>query len=103
MRGEPAINRFRSVYAYPREPEIHPELARKTIEEIATADVGEEADQGLRHRKHGILAHDSISAVHRHATPSAHRDTIDERNVGLRKAMNRRVHRVLGPKETHDV
>ena len=43
----------------PVSAEIDAELARAARQEMAAADIGEEADARLRHRHHGALGHDA--------------------------------------------
>ena len=49
----------------PGEREEHSQLAGQPGEEVAPADVGDEADPGLGHRKHGALgAHSEPGCNH---------------------------------------
>jgi len=51
MRGEAAIERVGRADPLARQREIEADAAGTEIEEAARADIGEEADPGLRHRQ----------------------------------------------------
>ena len=77
------------------EPEIHAEAAGQARQHVGRADVREQADAGLRHREHRALGHHAVRAVHRDPDAAAHRDAVEQRDVGLGEMVQPRIHRVL--------
>ncbi len=84
-----------------REREIHADLARQMVEKGRRADIGKKPDQGLRHREDGVLADHAMRTVHRNAATAAEGETVDQRDIGLGKPADGRIHPVLGPEEAH--
>src|SRR4030095_8144321 len=101
MRRQAAIDGVGNTDARACKRKIHPDRARTPVEEERRSDIGEEADCRLRHGEHGILARHTIAPVHRNAAASTECIAVDEGDIWLWKAVDCRVHAVLGPEETH--
>ncbi len=88
MGGKAAIKRVRRAQPGAAEPEIAADMAGAAVEEPGGADIGKEADRGLRHRQEGARGRQPIGAVDRDPGAAAHRDPVDDRDVGLGKAVD---------------
>jgi len=63
-------------------------MAGAQIQKPGRADIGKQPDPGFRHRQQGALGGDPVGPVHRNAGAAAHRDPVDDREIGLREAMD---------------
>ena len=72
---------------------------RQARQEIAAADIGEQADGGLRHGEQELLARHRMRAVHREADAAAHVDAVDQRDPRLGEAVDAAVDDVLVAEE----
>ena len=68
-----------------------PGFALQPRQEIGRAYVGKEPDADFRHGELETVAGDAMRAVNRNADPTAHDDTVDQRDVGLGVALDRDV------------
>ena len=83
MSGETAIERVRRVQAGAGQAEIAADIPGAAVQKTRRPDIGKEADPGLRHREERSLGGDAVGAVDRNAGAAAHRDPVDDRDVGL--------------------
>jgi len=88
MGGETAIECVRRAGPGAGQTEIATDPPRAQIQEAGRADIGKEADPGLRHRQHRALGRDPKSAVDRDPGAAPHRDAVDDRDIRLRVAVN---------------
>ena len=88
MRREAAIERVGRAEPRPGQSEIPPDMAGAQIQKARGADIGEQADPGLRHRQQRLLGRDPVGAVDRNPGPAAHRDAVDDREIRFRIAMD---------------
>ena len=86
MRRKTAIERIGGADPDAAQAEIAADPSRTEIEKACRADIGKQPNAGFRHRQHRALGRDSISAVDRDAGAAAHRDPVDDRDIGLRVA-----------------
>ena len=63
MRNEAAIERVRRIHARAGQAEIAPDMPGAAVEKARRADIGKEADPGLRHREERALGGDAVGAV----------------------------------------
>src|SRR5919107_2654670 len=75
--------------------EIKAGLARKARQGVGCANIRKEADSDLRHREHVAVARNAMASVQRHPDPTAHDDAVDQRDIGLRIALDADVKGVL--------
>ena len=70
-------------------------LARQARQRPGRAHVREEADPDLRHGEGIAVARHAVAAVQRHPDPAAHDESVDERHIRLRIALDADVERVF--------
>src|SRR6185437_13448178 len=80
--------------------EIEAERAGTAAEEIAAADIGKQADAGLRHGEHRVFGGDAMAAIDRNPDAAAHVDAVHERDVWFRETVQPRVEPVFGAIES---
>ena len=95
MGGEPGGDHVAPPDPRRRQGEIKAEFPRQARQEPAAADIGKEADAGLGHREHRLFRHDPVRAVKGDADAAAHRNAVDQRDIGFGETRNRRVQPVL--------
>ncbi len=95
LRADPGVERVGEVEAAAGECQPGADLAGAARQEVGGADIGEEADAGLRHGEGDLVGHHPMRAVHRDAHTAAHDDAVDERDVGLGVAEDPPVETVL--------
>ena len=88
MRNEAAIERVRRIHARAGQAEIAPDMPGAAVEKARRADIGKEADPGLRHCEERALGGNPIPAVDRNPGAAAHRDPVYDREIGFGKMMN---------------
>ena len=74
-------------------------MAGAQIQEARGADIGKQADPGLRHRQQRLLGRDPVGAVDRNPGAAAHRDAVDDREIRFRIAMDAADQLVFFPEE----
>mmetsp|Transcript_43455 Transcript_43455/g.140937 ORF Transcript_43455/g.140937 Transcript_43455/m.140937 type:complete len:246 (-) Transcript_43455:13-750(-) len=99
VRGEPRVEQVGRAEARARQRQVWPQPARKRGEEVGGADVGEEADVCLGHRKQRLLGRDAELPVHRQPSAATHANTVPDGHLRLVRGCQRRVERVLLPEE----
>src|SRR5947208_1266414 len=88
MRREAAIERIGGADPGAAQPEIAADPSWAEIEKTRRADIGKQPDAGFRHRQHRALGRDAEGAVDRDAGAAAHRDAVDDCDIGLRIAVD---------------
>src|SRR4029077_19070976 len=86
--GKAAIVRVGRVQAGAGQTEVAPDMAGTAVEKARRPDIGEETNAGLRHRKKSVFGGDAIGAVDRNPAAAAHRDAVDDSDIGLWEAVN---------------
>ncbi len=93
--AETRVDRVRSAHGLAGEAQIDAGFAGGVREQPGAADVGDEADAGLRHGELGTLGDDAVARVTREPDAAAHDDAVLDRHVGLRVAADQGVEPVL--------
>jgi hypothetical protein len=88
MGRKPAVKHVCSGQSGAGEPEIASDLPGTAVEKPRGPDVGKEPDPGLRHRKKSAFRRNAVGPVDRDPGPAAHRDPIDDRDIGLEKPLD---------------
>ena len=95
MRRDPGIEHVGGLQAVAGETKIEADLPGTARQEKRPADIGEEADAGLRHGEERMLAHHPIAPMHRQSHAAAHGDTVDQSEIGLSVVADERVQPVF--------
>ena len=95
----PAHTRVGDLQPMAGQREERAQRALQAGQEIAAADIGEEADGRLGHGEQELLARDRVRAVHREADAAAHVDAVDQRDPRLGVAVDAAVDDVLVAEE----
>ena len=74
---------------------ISAKLARHARQEPGRSNVGKKANPHLWHGKRKAIAGNAMRTMHRHADPAAHRNAVDQSNVGLSVVLDRRIERIF--------
>ncbi len=93
MGGEAQSDALRAVEPGAGQRQELRDPAAQAREIAAAADVGEQADRGLRHGEDGALGRDPVFARAGNADAAAHGDAVHEHDPALRV----RVHEVVHP------
>ena len=91
----PACNGVGNAEALARQRAIGAELARHARQEPGGADIRKKADADFRHGKRETIAGNTMRAMHRHADAAAHRNAVDQRDVGLAVILDRGIERIF--------
>ena len=102
LGGEARVHRVGAVDPRAGQAEIGAESAGQPRQEERCADVREEADRGLRHGEHRVLAGDTVGAVDRYADAAAHADAVNQRDIGFWEGRRSAVERVFLGEERVD-
>ena len=84
--GQARPQRIAIADAVAGQAEIHAETAAEVGQQMAAADIGEEADADLGHGELGVLGQHAVRAVEGDADAAAHDDAVDQRDIGFRVA-----------------
>ncbi|CDX37141.1 hypothetical protein MPLSOD_290154 [Mesorhizobium sp. SOD10] len=93
--SQPRPQRVAIADAISRQPEIHAERAAQIRQQVAGADIGEEADADLRHGELRIFGQHPMRAMEGDADAAAHDDAVDQRDIGFLEAGDAGVEPVL--------
>src|SRR5690606_13431910 len=78
-----------------RQRVIEAETVMQTRQEMTAPDIRKKTDRRLRHREKGSVAGDAEIAMNRYAGPAAHDDAVDQRDIGFRIMMDKRIQPVF--------
>src|SRR5258706_16367250 len=96
MRCDTGINHVRGADTRTGESKIHPKLAWEPRQEIASTDIGKESDPRFRHGEERVLAGHAVRTVDGNAYAPAHRDAIDQGDIGFGKMLHGSVQPIFG-------
>jgi hypothetical protein len=63
--------------------------------EPGSADIREKADADFRHGELEAVAGNPVRAMHRHPDAAAHHQSVDQRDIGLAKILDRNIERIF--------
>src|ERR1700733_5871835 len=95
MGREAGVRRIGAAHPQPSQAEVSTKLAWQARQQKGSADVGEEAYRGLRHREGCVFAGDAIRSMHRQANAAPHAEAVYQSDIRLGIAGNSQVQRIF--------